>query len=1499
MFLPVLLVVLASAGAAGPLVAQAVNGQVEVIGNAANGQARAAADDKADKEASDEFRPELNTSVAAENLLRVARNLTAAGAYSEAGRRYLELVRAHPDAVSSRDGLLYLPIWRTVIEDVLAWPAEGLQEFRNATNAVAREQWRAALGSGRLRDIEQVAHQQFLSDVGDDAMVALGDRLRESGYPALALYYYKLVLDKHPSCDIPGDELILRATLAARESGLAELAHRLAGRLGDRPVRLDVRSKGRPPAQWLADQPSQAPRSPDPSAGLGVTSDVRPVAPATHIWQFELTGKQQSRGGRAFNMRSGIARTSAIYPTLAGEILYAAHMYSAWAIDTRSGRLLWRHDTRDNPQPVPAGESQARQPLVVDDVVYVPLEDPLDGRQGVRRNLFGGRRAFRTSLYALSARSGLVLWKWDPRKADLEYGELSVEGMPVVSGDVLIVALGAPGTFYGEIYTAALDRHSGRMLWSQPIAGYPAGFVGQRNAWNFRPVNVSASVAVRGGLVFSNGLGVTAVQSIISGRVLWARKMKGMRQVPYESAKPFEGLSERLVNGFFLARLPRLLVDRGAVATGCCVAPDLEAYDWLDGRLLWRRKASGAVNLLAVDRGRGVAWGSSVMVFDMLSGQPAWPARPLSEPATGEPAIARGKLLVPVVSGVTRVDLATGKTDAQATLPPGSRSGNLAVGSHGLIVVTEQRAVSYLDWDTARRQFLAQAAENPEDAGPLVSLGAAALRLEKTAQGLDYLDQALARAPEGQLATELYQLYEDYFRQAQARTPEHLVQRLLDRMKSSARDGHSICRQAFLRAEYYQGRNARRAIAALREILDVPGLRHILVSGPGGPGVSGILAEKAIARLVRRQGRAVYKPWETAARAARRQALAGSDYDGLIEVACRWPNSTAARKALDDALGLALGGDPAEANRLLIRMVNLTPEGDRKNRYRALLLETSQRLGLKTLAELQAQAISDKAGPQAIVRRLDGTEVTVEQLVRNVPRGNLTTEARRPPAFPDPPYRLAWTLEAEDEKLKNMQPVPSVDSFNTRGILQTVGDAKESPLFFFNQEQLIAVDRSDGSVLWSSPAKKKSDRSRYRYQLGRQAIYGLERGELRCIDPATGAKRWQVRLQPQHRRQVFESTESVTGALRYGDTGFNTGSKVYPNRVTELGDTLAVATSFNLHLIDLRDGYTIQTISYPSGIGHGGFQLHGRKTWGIPLRPARMKKRILIWDIATGDLEQEVRFGEALVLPRIARPGSRFWPIFNNAADKVAIMDVQTGRVGPLVALPKRENTRPRRTQRTAVVHNGVLLLARPPDGLYAVSTENHKVLWNYAPKMGRSMTMLLIDDRRLLVSWGYGIAMLRVADGDEIWKLSDPAWRNATILQRYAKRFVLGVRVKEGQRFVSRQFVYELATGERIFTLARPDGRPAGIVYADDHGLILRRRGNAPIEYWVSDPEGEWKDVPPQKPEGEDAEQQDGDGAPGNAPGGVGLKIEVRVNGQAVKLKRLAPEGADPPPGE
>ena len=216
LLLVALLVVLTSAPAAS-LLAQAARVQVNDAGDEANGQARAAADEEGDEEDFGEFRPEFNTSVAAENLLRVARTLAEAGAYAEASQRYLELAWAHPNAVSGRGKYLYLPIWRTVVEDVLAWPAEGLQEFREAINPVAREQWRAALRSGSLREIERVAQQQFLSDVGDNAMVALGDRLRESGYPALALYYYKLVLDKHPSCDIPGDELILRATLAASE----------------------------------------------------------------------------------------------------------------------------------------------------------------------------------------------------------------------------------------------------------------------------------------------------------------------------------------------------------------------------------------------------------------------------------------------------------------------------------------------------------------------------------------------------------------------------------------------------------------------------------------------------------------------------------------------------------------------------------------------------------------------------------------------------------------------------------------------------------------------------------------------------------------------------------------------------------------------------------------------------------------------------------------------------------------------------------------------------------------------------------------------------------------------------------------------------------------------------------------------------------------------------------------------------------------------------------
>ncbi|MBN2582967.1 MAG: PQQ-binding-like beta-propeller repeat protein [Planctomycetes bacterium] len=1446
--------------------------------------------------AGDEFVPQMNTSTAAERDLRVARDLAAAGAYGEAAQRYVELLSVHADAMSAYDERLHLPVWRLVVEDVLGWPADGQQAYRDLVTAEARQQWTLARREGDLSAVEQVAHRWFLSDVGDDAAVALADRLREAGLPALALYYYKLVLDKHRACDLPREQLLTRAALTARAAGIAELADELAAALDGATVRTDVAAAEQPAAQWVRGQPLPPSDENNPSTGRGLRSEAEAVDPAAVIWQDEFLRSAdpqvQQMQNRVMNMnRSGVAAAPPVMPVVRDGTVYAARLHTAWALDAGTGELLWRHDTREtDATPLPVQEFQARQPLVVDDVVYVPLEEPSENSRNIW--MFNqGQGGMRTSLYALSASSGLVLWSWNPREAGLEYGELSVDGMPVVSDDMVVVTLGSPGTFYGEVYTAALDRYSGKLLWSQSVVGYSAGYIGQENRWSFNTRNVSASVAVRDGLVLVNALGTTAAQSLLSGRLLWARTMQDLRQIPIDQTDQHSDANGRLPRGAYLARLPRVLADRGLVASGCVLSPHLEAYRWLDGSLAWRRPSDDAPYLLAMEGRRGVAWGSKVLTFDLATGESPWQAVVLNRPPTAEPLLARGKLLVPTTSGIFCVNLATGHIETHSALPAGFTSGNLALGPAGLVVTTDSDIVNYLDWETARRQFTDQAAAQPDAARPWMTLGAAALRLDRTDEGLGYLDKALARAPTGDEAAELYQLYEDYYHYNLGRLDADLAQRLAERMKSSAVDADSICRQALLRAEALADRNARAAVAALQEILDGgPELRHVQVSLSAAEGVSGILAEQSIARLIERHGRAVYAPWDALAVKACDAARRAADYDALIEVACRWPNSLAAAAALDDALNVALARDDLnEAGRLLVRMVNLTAEGRRRNRYRALSLQVSRRLGQKSREELQALALAAKASPDEMVPSLDGGNVRIGDLTAGAPQGNLVDRGGRLPTMPDPPYRLAWRLELDSDELAQLGPIGSIEGTMTGRLLRSVSTGDGDVLLLANRSLVTAVRRSDGRRVWTYRDEPSPDQRNNRVLAGRDAVYLLDRGGIGLIDPRDGTLRWRVALQPQQRRAGSPSPETVTGALRYGDAGFVDGTSTY-HRVTELGDLLAVSSHLGLHLLDTRDGYAIRAIGYPQGIFHGGFQFCGRWAWGVPMQPTHMRRRVLTWDLATGDLEREACFAELLLPSPSPPPGSRYWPIFSNAMDQVAVLDAATGTVGPLVSIA--DNQARQFYQRSGVVEDGVLIMVHPNEGLSAVDTRSGKLLWTYDTGTRRQVQFHGIDAERMLV-WGdfAAVAMLRRSDGHELWRIGEPDWQRAGVSQIFANRFMLAVNKKAGGEKSNYQAVHDLETGARTFLLERPDGTTTGAAYADAAGMLVRGGPNDPLEYWVSDAEGTWKDrspddPPPEAPPSDEpAAEDNGNGAdPDAAPGAV--RVRVRIQGGAGQVE-------------
>jgi len=1391
-----------------------------------------------EKDESQRFRPEINTSIAAEGMLRLARNLAAAGGYPDASERLVDLVIAHPRAVSEAAEGYYLPLWRVAADEVLSWPVEGLRAYQEAVAPRARAEYADALQQGDPRELERVAQQYFLSEVGDNAAVIVGDRLRETGWPVLALFYYRLVLQRHPDCDMPRAELLLRAALAAREAGLDDHYKAFAEQLEDLAVQVDPTAGKVMARDWLATQAAQGARPTDPVGGFGNLTKAPAVAPATVTWEIRLAAAAGRRQG--YWPATTNSSTPPVYPTLAGDTLYAANLHSAWAIDVRSGTTRWRYDTRETQGEAlpPVSRAQARQPLVDGGVVYVPLEKPPPEKTNQQRNVFmRGAATAATDLYALDAATGQPLWRWGPRDGGLEFGALSVDGQPVVSGELLCVSLGSPSAFFGEVYTAAVDRRSGKLVWAQPLAAYLTNLSRERRGWSFSADVTGAALAARGGLLLSSGLGVTTAQSCLSGSVLWVRVNADMALSSPAPGAPRVAPrgGRRLIEGMALARRPRVLADRGIVVAGFALSPALRAYDWLDGRILWQVDASGARQPLAISNGTVIAWGQTLMAFDLQTGAPRRQSTIWPEPIIGEPVVTPRKVMAPTPNGITTLDLATGELELTSGLPADVQSGNLALTDYGLMILSASKAVCVHDWETAKEHFLAMAEEDPTDARPLITLGGAALRLEKTEEGLHYLDRAMERDPPEDLRAQAYELFEAFYRIAYMHSSTELIARLLNRLRESAGSGANLCRQAFLRAEYVSRRDPADAVAALQEVLDDPASRHVRLSKPAGPGVSGILAEEAIGRLMVRYGGEIYRPWERDAQTSRRKAHAANDYDALLEVAQRYPNSRASRHALDDALCLLLERkDLNEANRLLIRLVNLTPEGDRETRYRSLLVDTSLQLGAVEFAGLQASALKQVSLPTTRVPLADGRTATVDDVSRRVSTAVAAPhDTPKAPAVPLPPYRTAWQRQLEPAQVA------------LRGI-SFLGNADEArdqlaqtPMLYLGSHlSVVALDRSNGQTVWEHKLNRGMPFRAKRCAMGRTGLYVGGTGSLMRLDKATGEPLWSIRLQPEGRSPLFAPRESVTGVLRYGDTGWRNGSRANLSRLNELGDKLIANSTYSLHVIDPRDGYTIQSIGYPYGVYYGGFIRYGHTAMGIPMRPTRMRQRILRYSLATGNLEGERRLGQNVLPSAVAPHGSRYWPMFLQENREVCIVDMANGHVSPASGF---QGANPRVYSRIGLARDSKVVYVATPgtSDLVALDVTTGTTLWTYNLPDKQMLRHLTGDDEgRLIVTWPSGIAAVRGTDGHVLWKHVETEGKpgGTTIREVIGNHILVTISRRLENQYVNYTILMDKRTGKVVTKFVKPDEVNTQVLHIDSAGVLLQIRSKQSLEYWVHD---------------------------------------------------------------
>ncbi|NIA21071.1 MAG: PQQ-binding-like beta-propeller repeat protein, partial [Anaerolineaceae bacterium] len=489
-----------------------------------SGSAAAARGDKDQ----DDILATVNGDFVAENLLAQARQTAAGGDYDAAGRRYMMLVEQHGGAVVRVEGLLYRPVWRQVVDDLLQWPAAGLAAYRRQVDPEAMAIYRQAVADNDPAALEGLVQASFLSTTGDRAAIALADRLVESGRFALAAYYYLLVLENYPDLHLSADRIRGRALVAARLAGLDDRAAKLARLLQGR--RTDRFGEG-----TLKELDRMAAARPAPDRRLGGRDHLtdRPTGlPSAVAWVRPLTTQ-------LLRSRYPLSSTPAPCATYDRGRLYVTFQTSLWSLGAKSGEILWRYDTdgrSGNKDPVHFYYEQAHRPLVTEGAVITPLS-----RGG--KEVVHGRVGGVVDLVALGAGDGHMLWRWGPRGKDLGRSPLAVDTAPIIEGERLFVPLATMANLFGEVQTAMLDRRTGRLLWRQGLGSHnnqlPLG------RWSMPAAPFSTALQLRGGLLLSCGGGLLSAQSALSGAILWSRQMPQRRdyEVKLKLLKELPGMS--------------------------------------------------------------------------------------------------------------------------------------------------------------------------------------------------------------------------------------------------------------------------------------------------------------------------------------------------------------------------------------------------------------------------------------------------------------------------------------------------------------------------------------------------------------------------------------------------------------------------------------------------------------------------------------------------------------------------------------------------------------------------------------------------------------------------------------------------------------------------------------------------------------------------------------------------------------------------------------------
>jgi outer membrane protein assembly factor BamB len=583
---------------------------------------------------------------------------------------------------------------RTVLS---ALPAAGQAAYRLFYDADARKLFDEAAGPSELATLERLYSAYFSTSIGDNAADRLGDLYYELGRFDRAADCWLDVLHERTDTDLSPALLSVKAALALhqahRQSEFEQVRTDLEQRYAGDKITLGGQSGAAPAIlqRFLKDQVAPdsggSPSAGSADPGLALANQVEPV------WQMRFADTVEAGMTPAELTQWEGNPLSLAVPAVAvvdGSKLFANYLSYLFAIDLKSGKLLWRSAAFHHLE-VPAMQNVAQ----FTDATRYAIIAAGEYVWSLSRDLKDGNFQAPFVLTCRRSENGEVVWQ----SSDLsDYAGLDSNGPPILAaGKIFMPAKGQGNPRQGQggmdQLVLAIQPHDGKVIWKAEV-----GTLRQDNrmywwGYNREPEAQPRLVYSAGAIFVETHQGVFARLDADSGAPDWGY---AYQTDPVQGQNRFWGWgwnmpqSEPATAGSLPLLSGETFMLKGMQSTR------LNAVDPNRMKVLWERPISKASRLLAADEKTVYLGGAEISALDIESRKLLWATRVPGGCATARVLVRKEAIWQSTPRGLIELDPRSGQVRRFFRGKDlGSVGGDLILSGPLLIAVSNRTITAY------------------------------------------------------------------------------------------------------------------------------------------------------------------------------------------------------------------------------------------------------------------------------------------------------------------------------------------------------------------------------------------------------------------------------------------------------------------------------------------------------------------------------------------------------------------------------------------------------------------------------------------------------------------------------------------------------------------------------------------------------------------------------------------------------------------------------------